>query len=79
MAPRGTLPKSTAAGLELSTAEELVLDVLAAEARAELPLALVMPVQPERIDNDNQRVTDRRKSRFPEPGQTCRMLEMCCF
>ena len=50
VAPTGTLPKSTAEGLELSTAEEEVV-VSAAEA-TEVPLALVMPVQPERISDD---------------------------
>ena len=74
--PSGTLPKFTLAGLELSTAEEVVLDALAAEA-AELPLAVVMPVQPERNDNDKKRATDTRNSRLPEAGHTCRLLEMC--
>ena len=51
VAPTGTLPKSTAEGLELSTAEEEVVEVSAAAA-TEVPLALVMPVQPESISTD---------------------------
>jgi hypothetical protein len=42
------LPKSIAAGLELSTVEEEVVEVSATEA-TEVPLALVMPVHPERM------------------------------
>jgi len=48
--PTATLPNDTAAGLTLSAPE--VPEVLASEfvASVELPLALVMPEQPVRID-----------------------------
>lgn len=60
MAPTGTLPKSTAAGLALSTAEGEGLEVSAAEA-TELTLALVTPEQPVRIDADRKSVAVRKK------------------
>ena len=55
VAPTGTLPKSTAEGLELSTAEEEVVEVSAAAA-TEVPLALVMPVQPDSKTTDNRMI-----------------------
>lgn len=49
--PSDTLPKFTAAGLALSAAEDAELDVAEVEvvaAAVETPLALVMPVQPDK-------------------------------
>lgn len=75
VAPTGTPPKSTAAGLELSTAEEVVLDVLAAET-TELPLALVMPVQPERISADIKSVDVRARVNARGRGRACGWVEL---
>src|SRR5690348_12323072 len=78
VAPTGTLPKSTAAGLELSTADEEVVEVSAAEA-TEVPLALVMPVQPIRKHNDKEKMANAAKSGVQPTGQTPRRFKVCLF
>ena len=81
VAPTGTLPKSTTAGLELSTAEEEVV-VSVAEA-TEVPLALVMPVQPDAKNTDNRMINKglrRIEAAHPYPPTflspvfTCRVM-----
>jgi hypothetical protein len=60
------LPKLTAAGLALSTVEGTELDVAELEviaAEVEFPLALVTPVQPDRITDNAKRVEDRKTIR----------------
>ena len=69
VAPTGTLPKSTAEGLELSTAEEEVVEASAAAA-TEVPLALVMPVQPDSKNADNRMINKglrRIEAAHPHP------------
>ena len=75
VAPTGTLPKSTAAGLELSTADEEVVEVSAAEA-TEVPLALVMPVQPERMSADIKSVDARESDNARGRGRAWPWIEM---
>jgi hypothetical protein len=60
------LPKLTAAGLALSAMEGTELVVAEVEliaAEVELPLALVTPVQPERIMDDTKSVELRKRIR----------------
>jgi hypothetical protein len=76
VAPTGTLPKSTAPGLELNAAAE-ELEVSAAGA-TELPFALVMPEQPVKTDTDNdKKATDRRTSEFHGRGDLREPFELC--
>lgn len=77
VAPTDPLPKSTAAGLALSVPEGVAAEFVEAEfvEVVELPLALVMPVQPVRIDTDNKRVTSRKKIKTLEKRHACRWLE----
>jgi hypothetical protein len=78
VAPTGTLPKSTAPGLELNAAAAEELEVSAAGA-TELPFALVMPEQPVKTDTDNdkKRATDRRTSEFHGRGDLREPFELC--
>jgi hypothetical protein len=62
--PTETLPKLRVAGLALSAPEGTELGVAEVElidADVELPLALVTPVQPERITADSKSVDDKKK------------------
>jgi hypothetical protein len=78
VAPTGTLPKSTAPGLELNAAAAEELEVSAAGA-TELPFALVMPEQPVKTDTDNdkKRATNRRTSEFHGRGHVREPFELC--
>jgi hypothetical protein len=64
--PSDTLPKVTAEGLALSAVEGTELGVAELEliaAEVEFPLALVTPVQPDRMTDNAKRVEDRKTIR----------------